>query len=285
MTSCFSCGNQVDDSARFCTACGKPIGLVSAQRIPHVVCPSCGASADPSSSFCTICGKPLQPAKTPTPGVSILPQSMVESHARGAHCTSCGSSLDPGAAFCTFCGQPAAGASSAPAPSTSTASPSVAASPNATVSVSTPLTVASSVSAAPAPETATVQESVPVPQPATPAYSAASGYTPASQSGGGFRMVILILVVLVLGGALGGWYFWGVETIVVCNPPDVTVFLDDKEITPTSYGRYVVPHLSRKPHLLKIQSPGFADTLQRLDFPLTSSREWVNIRLVPSQQR
>jgi hypothetical protein len=88
-------------------------------------------------------------------------------------------------------------------------------------------------------------------------------------------------LVIILAGA-GAWYFWGVETIVVSSPPNVKVFLDDKEVAPTSYGRYVIPHLSRKPHLLKVQSPGFADTLQRLDFPLTSSREWVNIRLVPS---
>ena len=35
----------------------------------------------------------------------------------------------------------------------------------------------------------------------------------------------------------------GVETVIVCSPPDVTVFLDNKELAPTSYGRYVIPHL------------------------------------------
>ena len=76
----------------------------------------------------------------------------------------------------------------------------------------------------------------------------------------------------------------GVETVIVCSPPGVTVFLDDKELAPTSYGRYVIPHLSRKPHFLKVQSPGFADTIERLDFPMTSLHEWVNIKLVPSRQ-
>jgi len=109
-------------------------------------------------------------------------------------------------------------------------------------------------------------------------------YTPQQPSSGGkFGTVILVLLVLIVGAALGAWYFWGVETIVVCSPPTVKVFLDDTEIAPASYGRYVIPHLSRKPHLLKVQSPGFADTIQRLDFPLTSSQEWVNIKLVPSQ--
>ena len=73
----------------------------------------------------------------------------------------------------------------------------------------------------------------------------------------------------------------GVETVIVCSPPDVTVFLDDKELAPTSYGRYVIPHLSRQPHLLRVQRAGFADTIERLDFPMTSLHEWVNIKLVP----
>jgi len=96
--------------------------------------------------------------------------------------------------------------------------------------------------------------------------------------------LVLILVVVVVLGALGGWYFWGVETIIVCSPPDATVSLDDKEIQPTSYGRYVIPHLSRKTHYLKVQSPGFADTIEKLDFPLTSLQEWVNIRLVSKRK-
>jgi hypothetical protein len=98
-------------------------------------------------------------------------------------------------------------------------------------------------------------------------------------------VVILILLAVIAATSFGAWYFWGVETVVVCSPPNVRVYLDDKEITPTSYGRYVIPHVSRKPHLLKVQSPGFADTIQRLDFPLTSAQEWVNIRLVPSRRR
>ena len=76
----------------------------------------------------------------------------------------------------------------------------------------------------------------------------------------------------------------GVETVIVCSPPDVTVFLDDKELPPTSYGRYVIPHLSRQPHLLRVQRAGFADTIERLDFPMTSLHEWVNIKLVPRRQ-
>ena len=94
-------------------------------------------------------------------------------------------------------------------------------------------------------------------------------------------MIVVVLLLLIVVGGFGGWYFMGVETVIVCSPPDVTVFLDDKEVAPTSYGRYVIPHLSRQPHLLRVQRAGFADTIERLDFPMTSLHEWVNVKLVP----
>ncbi|HLK06307.1 MAG TPA: hypothetical protein VKV30_00130 [Candidatus Angelobacter sp.] len=120
------------------------------------------------------------------------------------------------------------------------------------------------------------------PQIAAPLYATPSDYPPTKPAGGGaFRIIVLVLLLLILVGGLGGWYFTGVETVIVCSPPDVTVFLDDKELQPTSYGRYVIPHLSRQPHLLRVQRAGFADTIERLDFPMTSLREWVNIKLVP----
>jgi hypothetical protein len=122
------------------------------------------------------------------------------------------------------------------------------------------------------------------PQIAPPIYAAPSSYSPEQPGGGALRMLVLILLLVIVVGVCGGWYFWGVETVIVCSPPDVRVFLDDKEVTPASYGRYVFPHLSRQSHLLKVQRPGFADTLQKLDFPLTSTQEWVNIKLVPSRQ-
>jgi hypothetical protein len=120
----------------------------------------------------------------------------------------------------------------------------------------------------------------PAPRVAAPLYAAPSDYPPSQPGGGAFRMIVLVLLLVIIVGACGGWYFWGVETVIVCSPPNVTMSLDDKQLTPASNGRYVVPHLSRQSHLLKVQSPGFADTLQRLDFPVTSLHEWVNITLV-----
>jgi hypothetical protein len=132
---------------------------------------------------------------------------------------------------------------------------------------------------------ATQAAAEPAGQFAAPEYPAPSNYQPSQPaSGGNFRAVVLVLLLVIVVGACGGWYFWGVETIIVSSPPDVTVFLDDKELTPTSYGRYVIAHLSRKTHFLRVQRPGFADTIERLDFPMTSLHEWVNIRLVPSRQ-
>jgi hypothetical protein len=125
---------------------------------------------------------------------------------------------------------------------------------------------------------------VPAPQLAAPVYATSSDYQPAQPRGGAFRVIVLVLLLVIVVGGLGGWYFMGVETIIVCSPPDVTVFLDDKELAPTSYGRYVIPHLSRQAHLLRVGRTGFADTIERLDFPMTSLHEWVNVKLVPRRQ-
>jgi hypothetical protein len=172
-------------------------------------------------------------------------------------CSSCGAQADPDSAFCTECGQRLA-------------------------TRSAPIAEATPVSAA---ESSIEQDSVkPASQLAAPVYATPVEYQPAQPGGGAFRTVIIILLLLILIGGFGGWYFMGVETIIVSSPPDVTVFLDDKELAPASYGRYVIPHLSRQPHLLRVQRAGFADTIQRLDFPLSSLHEWVNIKLVPRRQ-
>jgi hypothetical protein len=134
------------------------------------------------------------------------------------------------------------------------------------------------------PEDRAVETREYVAQPA-PSDSTQSPYLHERQPGSGkFRMIVLALLLVIVMGALGGWYFWGVETVVVVSPPNARVLLDGQELSTISPGRYVISHLSRKPHLLRVQSPGFADTIQRLDFPLTSLQEWVNITLVRSRQ-
>jgi len=234
-------------------------------------CASCGSEVSESSNFCTSCGQPMAKTQPPAIAASNVPA-----------CPSCGKAIEGSFAFCTGCGQnlPAATEIGAGAEPAAVAKPVVA----------------------PAPQTAPAGEAAPQPpasEPASagtqPSYPAPSAYPPSTYpqdaysqnqqpSRGRFGLVVFILLIVIIGGALGGWYFWGVETVVVCSPPDVRVFLDDQEVTATSYGRYVIPHLSRKPHLLKVQKAGFADTIERLDFSLTSAHEWVNIRLVPSRQ-
>ena len=237
-------------------------------------CTSCGSEVADSASFCTSCGQPMT-ASTASAQPAAVDTMVV--------CSACGAKVDAASSFCTGCGKrmtadsPIVAAQAVPAEATA-----AAVAPAAT----------SSVAAAPTPvETAfhptPVQpsaEAAATPQLAAQSYAAPSDYQPPQPGGGKFRAVVLVLLLVIVVGACGGWYFLGVETVIVCSPPDVTVFLDDKELTPASYGRYVVPHLSRKTHLLKVQSPGFADTIQRLDFPLTSLHEWVNIRLVSSRQ-
>ncbi|HEV8490681.1 MAG TPA: zinc-ribbon domain-containing protein [Candidatus Angelobacter sp.] len=236
------------------------------------LCTSCGSKVDDAASFCTSCGQRMPSSNGATATVTVTRPT----------CSACGAQVDLGSVFCTNCGQqmaaqPAVIEDTAPAPSQA---PPIAAStaPPLAVDAATvppPLPVTS-------PEDAAVQPAAP--QIAPPVFATPADYSPEQPGGGAFRAVVIILLLVIVVGALGGWYFWGVETVIVCSPPDVRVFLDDKELQPLSYGRYVVPHLSRQSHLLKVQRPGFADTIQKLDFPLTSTQEWVNIKLVPSRQ-
>ena len=308
---CTSCGKPMPAAAH-------PSAAVTVSR---PVCSSCGAPVDPDSVFCTECGKRLdaQPApvaeavaavaaNTPSATETVPPSLTV-------FCTHCGTRLDPRTGFCTNCGQPVAdgstkvpdaGSDVAPALPTLDAPQTmhvneVAERPITPERTETPMLpgpikttpASSTVEAAPVASTIAplaepgpIEQNLvtPAPQVAAPLYATPSDYPPVQPRGGAFRVIVLVLLLLILVGGLGGWYFMGVETVIVCSPPDVTVFLDGKELAPTSYGRYVVPHLSRQPHLLKVQRPGFADTIERLDFPLASLHEWVNIKLVPHRQ-
>jgi uncharacterized OB-fold protein len=297
---------------------GQPSAAVTVTR---PVCLSCGAQANPDSVFCTECGHRLTlrpapvaegapvPAAVATAPLAIEPVPVTPSST--AFCTNCGAMLEAGISFCTKCGQPTDSSTAAivSEPTITDASvvppsedkrPSSAeqsiVAPPANEGPSKTSVAAESADIAPAPlpiettRTAAAEPSInhdpvkPAPQVAAPIYATPSNYPPAQLPGGAFRVIVLILLLVIAIGGLGGWYFMGVETVIVCSPPDVTVFLDEKELPPASYGRYVIPHLSRQPHLLRVQRAGFADTVERLDFPLTSLHEWVNVKLVPRRQ-
>ncbi|HEY2114398.1 MAG TPA: zinc ribbon domain-containing protein [Candidatus Angelobacter sp.] len=244
------------------------------------LCTSCGSEVDESASFCTSCGQRM-PSSNQAATITVTRPI----------CSSCGAQVASGSVFCTNCGQPTSGSgavTAAPPPSVVSQTPRAIESASAEPAKA--LAAAETAVAPPAPPVTTPEDAATQPAPPTapqiapPIYAAPSDYSPTQPGGGAFRTVVLILLLVIVLGAFGGWYFWGVETVIVCSPPDVRVFLDDKELTPSSYGRYVVPHLSRQSHLLKVQRLGFADTLQRLDFSLASLHEWVNIKLVPSRQ-
>lgn len=290
---CSSCGAQGDPGSVFCTECGKPLNAESAPV--EETAPVGAAAVTPIAEYAPA------GAAADGPPVATAPATTLPA----AFCINCGSKLEPGNEFCTNCGQPANSSSVAASKPAAIATPSPApeaAQPVRVESAASTVTrpdaipqqpiqaVMASTAEATTPAAVIAEPSVdqnhlqPAPQVAAPVYAAPSDYPPAQPGGGAFRVIVLVLLLLIVVGGFGGWYFMGVETVIVCSPPDVTVFLDDKELAPTSYGRYVIPHLSRQPHLLKVQRAGFADTIERLDFPFTSLHEWINIKLVPHRQ-
>jgi len=294
---CSACGAQAEPGSVFCTECGTPLNTQAAPvaeaahdvatdapleaktaapaALTNPFCTSCGARLEPGTAFCTNCGQPAS--------ASLVNAAAPETHIAPATPTLEATQpviLDPISAT---------QASAMPTSTAQTTEPVVAApAPSrveSTLAAAAPLVEDPHVVSKPTPVEPTPVQSLPVesaPQVAPPVYATPTDYSPTQPGGGGaFRVIVLVLLLLIVLGGFGGWYFMGVETVIVCSPPDVTVFLDNKELAPTSYGRYVIPHLSRQPHLLRVQRTGFADTIERLDFPFTSLHEWVNIKLVP----
>jgi uncharacterized membrane protein YvbJ len=124
MVLCTSCGNQVEESASFCTSCGKPMPAGTAPSaavtVTRPVCSSC-AQADLDSVFCTECGKRLsgQPAAVAeaVPAVASTPPLSAKAGSATtlptAFCTNCGSMLGARTGFCTNCGRPVSATSNA----------------------------------------------------------------------------------------------------------------------------------------------------------------------------
>lgn len=50
---CPSCGQETDAGRKFCSACGKPVG------VENVKCVKCGAEMQKGKKFCPDCGKPV----------------------------------------------------------------------------------------------------------------------------------------------------------------------------------------------------------------------------------
>jgi hypothetical protein len=285
---CSACGAPVDPDFAFCTNCGQRIAAQTSAEptsSPALEEPAKTAAATPS----TVDGPPVPagPLASDAPPTPAAPSKTSST----AACRSCGARLEPESSFCTTCGQPTSGGNTMAAPPPPSAEPqapllikSASAEP-AKAPIAAETVIVPPAPSATVPEAAAPQSAPPSPpQIAPPIYATPTDYPPGQPGGSAFRTMALILLLIIVAGAFGAWYFWGVETVIVCSPPDVRVFLDDKELQPSSYGRYVVPHLSRQTHLLKVQRPGFADTLQRLDFSMASLHEWVNIKLVPSRQ-
>ena len=53
---CIECGREIDENAKFCKYCGRPIE----KRIHEKRCAICGALVGPDEKFCTECGAPIE---------------------------------------------------------------------------------------------------------------------------------------------------------------------------------------------------------------------------------
>jgi hypothetical protein len=103
----------------------------------------------------------------------------------------------------------------------------------------------------------------------------------ASVNKGSRAFLIATVAVFALALAAVGWYFWGVEAIIVTVPPDAQVLIDGQPLSAQSYGRFVAPHLTRRLHTLKVQRDAYSNSKQELDFRATEFTDWITVRLTP----
>ena len=61
--NCIHCGAEIDDDARFCLKCGKPIENDNGVNVK--TCPKCGALMESDALFCTKCGHGEKGKKKP----------------------------------------------------------------------------------------------------------------------------------------------------------------------------------------------------------------------------
>jgi len=257
-----------------------------------IVCTQCGATLNAEAKFCTVCGKPIQetavvtapaPAlpmvQVPEPAIQ-LPTEIVETPKPAQKdetiiCSQCGATLSAESRFCNVCGKPVGTVAEA-----------------ASLDEAVPLGAASLAQAEPpaieqvAP--ARVEAPYSIVKDSSPEYSPAASTAPLVIDAPRRRrsalplIAAVLLVIVLIVGAGAAWYFRGVDAIIVCSPFDAKAFLDGVELTPESPGRFSISQLSREPHTLKVQRDGYGYSIQTLDFPLTSSSEFVNVRLSPN---
>ena len=92
--------------------------------------------------------------------------------------------------------------------------------------------------------------------------------------------IVAALVVLVLAAG-AGWWFWGVDLVVVTVPPDAKVWVDQQPVAPQSFGRYALSHLARRSHTVTVKRDGYTDSTQTVDYAWSDNTQWVTVRLTP----
>lgn len=63
---CNHCGKEINDSAKFCRFCGKPVQQAAATKAAdEAICKNCGKAISASAKFCRFCGSAVEKANEP----------------------------------------------------------------------------------------------------------------------------------------------------------------------------------------------------------------------------
>jgi predicted amidophosphoribosyltransferase len=106
MAFCSNCGGKIEEGVKFCSGCGKAVGIPNEPVIP--VCSGCGKQIEDGVKFCSGCGKAVGGMPNEPVAQIIQQQSAVVQTqsimADEKYCYSCGSVIKKAAGVCPKCG-------------------------------------------------------------------------------------------------------------------------------------------------------------------------------------
>jgi hypothetical protein len=248
MKYCPKCMIDLTDSNKFCKLCGGPSAEKPAARDSGLRCPGCGTEARPTWKVCTRCGHHLQPALSVSASSSICRVCGKANRAGVTFCDGCGNSLEGQQASDVIDGgmgaQPARELFDPEATRRSVLEPD-ALEPTEAVS---PIPCARC--------GATLRAGLAFCE----MCGAPAAYLSPARQGQGLKWLLISAAALVvLGGAVAGWHFWGVKltiTVSADQPGQAQVFLDDEKLGETE-GKLIVNHLARGSYTLRVERTGY----------------------------
>jgi Double zinc ribbon/PEGA domain len=270
MKYCPKCMVDLTGSDRFCKLCGGHSAEKPDPEASGLICPGCGTKARPTWKVCTRCGQRLQAAGEVRASAVICNICSKANRTGVKFCEGCGNSLDVQQAGSVSGG----GLGAQPAPYD----------PEATRrSVFDPDALDQTAAVTPVP-CARCGAAVRAGLPYCEVCGTPVGYIDQPRQGLKW-LLITAAALVVLGGVIAGWHFWGVRLTITVNadqPGSAQVFLDNQEMGKTE-GQMTLNHLARGKYKIRVERAGYEKYESDVELGVTEFSKTIEVPLSRSK--